>query len=104
MLTQNLKRAVLWVKDMPMAEKIWYFAMIFTLVSMFTQTFKTFESGSAKDISTISQLVWIFVSSAWLYYGLHLKAMPNIIISALGILSSIFFLYIKFNQGLLFTL
>ena len=57
MLTQNLKRAVLWVKYMPMAEKIGYFAMIFTLVSMFTQTFKTFESGSAKDISTISQLV-----------------------------------------------
>ena len=87
---------------MEIALIIWYIAMFTNLLVMYFQYLKIWKTKSVKDISTLSQIVWLLTAAMWLIYAISINRMPNIILSWISISYTIYILYYKYRTKCLF--
>jgi MtN3 and saliva related transmembrane protein len=62
---------------------------IFGQTALFVQAYKTFQTGSAQDLSFFSYVITFASLSCWLIYGLVIRNPPLIIANIVGVIGAL---------------
>ncbi|MFN6460414.1 MAG: SemiSWEET transporter [Nostoc sp. DedVER02] len=59
------------------------------------QMFKTWQTKSAKDVSSITLITFIIGVFLWLIYGIYLQALPIILANSVTLFFNLIILWLK---------
>jgi len=79
---------------------IGYLAGFCSAVSQFPQALKVIKSGDTASISPLMYSLLTLGVFLWFYYGILLQNYPMIIANGIGLVPSIYILYITFRNKL----
>ncbi len=79
---------------------IGYLAGFCSAVSQFPQALKVIKSGDTASISPLMYSLLTLGVFLWFYYGILLQNYPMIIANGIGLIPSVYILYITFRNKL----
>ncbi|WP_375480096.1 SemiSWEET transporter [uncultured Nostoc sp.] len=70
-------------------------AATITTISFLPQMFKTWQTKSAKDVSSVTLITFISGVFLWLIYGIYLQSLPIILANAITLIFNLIILWLK---------
>ncbi|MEH2240578.1 SemiSWEET transporter [Nostoc sp.] len=70
-------------------------AATLTTISFLPQMFKTWQTKSAKDVSSVTLITFIIGVFLWLIYGIYLQSLPIILANGVTFIFNLIILWLK---------
>ncbi|MEH2456073.1 SemiSWEET transporter [Nostoc sp.] len=70
-------------------------AATLTTISFLPQMFKTWQTKSAKDVSSVTLIIFIIGVFLWLIYGIYLQSLPIILANGVTFIFNLIILWLK---------
>ncbi|MEH2163667.1 MAG: SemiSWEET transporter [Nostoc sp.] len=70
-------------------------AATLTSTAFLPQMFKTWQTKSAKDVSSVTLITFIIGVFLWLIYGIYLQALPIILANSVTLFFNLIILWLK---------